>query len=342
MRVIAAVVVAAALGVGGGFLLDEKQEEDRAGPRSLRSWNTCVNRGVGFRISYPAGWYTHHPAPEVACFFFDPRTFEYPPDDDVRPTALQVRPGGTFDEALDAATDPRVVEIIEREDLELAGRRAVRVETRTRSGGAYGAGTLTYAYILDREPRAFVVRTASAAEIDYEPWKRIVDRAVETMEFTRRSLPTVEGGAVVPPQAGLPAAVARKRAQIWLAARAEDPVEVARLVDGTGFQYTFGSPVRGGPAVYWEGLDETTRERPIQTLRAILELPYVYVRRSRIYVWPYAFTRKASTLSLDERKRLRDTLGEEALKVYEVLGTYVGYRAGIDERGNWVFYVAGD
>jgi hypothetical protein len=136
--------------------------------------------------------------------------------------------------------------------------------------------------------------------------------------------------------------VARKRAQIWKAAKDGDYAGLARLVDPRGFEYTFGGAVPGGPAAYWRQIEQTTDERPLPTLAAILELPSAYQSQSKLYVWPDVFTRKASTLSAEERERLVDELGEESVKLYEQLGNYLGYRAGIDEDGDWVFYVAGD
>lgn len=53
-------------------------------------------------------------------------------------------------------------------------------------------------------------------------------------------------------------------------------------------------------------------------------------------------TRHASTLSPEERKQLAEAIGDEALRLYEQLGNYLGYGTGIDEDGDWVFYVAGD
>jgi hypothetical protein len=97
----------------------------------------------------------------------------------------------------------------------------------------------------------------------------------------------------------------------------------------------------GGSAAYWREIDRTTDERPIETLAAILELPYVHQPEQRLDVWPFAFTRRADTLSVEEKEQLTEAIGEDGVREYEQLGSYLGYRAGIDEEGDWVFYGAG-
>jgi hypothetical protein len=341
VKLLAAVAGAAALGVGGGWLLFTALDDDKAQePAASTSWNTCTNTTQGFSIDYPTGWYTDHPSPELACRFFDPRPFEVPEEGDFTGTALEVRLGGTFDDALADFTGSQFWEVQTQEETEAAGHRAVRIEGQS-TGRLFERGLVTYGYLVDREGDAFTVVTTSTVGIDYTPWKQIVDKAVRTVRFMRPENRAVEGSNVPPPQAGLPAAVARKRAEIWKAAKGGDYDAAADLA-APGFRYTFGSEVPGGPAAYWRRTAATTDEQPLETLAAILELPFVHQRRFRLYVWPDAFTRKASTLSPDEREQLATALGEEAVNAYEQLGTYIAHRAGIDEEGDWVFYVAGD
>jgi hypothetical protein len=342
VRFVAVALAAAAVGVGGGWLLFNALDEDRSAPEpaAASDWNTCTNPIRGFSIDYPAGWYTDHPTPELACRFFDPGRFEVPTDGERMITALEVRLGGRYDDVVSELTSSQYWDAQTHEETEVAGRRAVLIEGQS-SGRLFEFGLVAYGYVIDREGDAFTVITSSTVGIDYTPWKQIVDKAVRTVRFLRPADRAVEGSNVPPPQPGLPAAVARKRGEIWKAAKGGDYEAVARLA-APGFRYTFGGEVPGGPAAYWRRTAETTDERPLETLAAILELPYARERRSGLYVWPYAFTRTASTLSQEERDQLAEALGEETVKLYEQLGTYLGYRAAIDEEGDWVFYVAGD
>ena len=140
------------------------------------------------------------------------------------------------------------------------------------------------------------------------------------------------------PQA--PQAVEETRLALIAAAESGDNEAVRALIPTEGgFTYTFGGPVEGGPIAYWQELERTTDERPLETLAAILKMPYVLSRG--VYVWPRAYTAtSAADLSPSERELLAP-LGK--LKTLFVPGTgYLGWRAGIAPDGSWVFFVAGD
>jgi hypothetical protein len=138
---------------------------------------------------------------------------------------------------------------------------------------------------------------------------------------------------------GLPEAVAETHARLLEAAESGDYEELKPLIPSTGFEYTFGGPVEGGPITYWQELERSTVERPLENLEALLRMPYVLSRG--IYVWPFAYdVADVGDLSAHERELLAP-LGP--LDTLFVEGTgYLGWRAGIDPDGTWVFFVAGD
>jgi hypothetical protein len=321
-KLFALALVALAAGVAGGWVLFEREDED---DRAARGWSTCTNPVEGFSVDYPAGWYTDHPEPRYACTYFDPRPFELEPAADWGPKALQVTV---------APEDTELGGVDSRTEVEIGGRDAIRYQSSS------GDGFVAYGYRVDEGGRAFSIFTTSNPGVGYSALKRVVEHAAGSLVVSETRDATTEEIDVPPPLERLPEPVARKRAQIWTAARRKDYDGLARLVDPAGFEYTFGGPVPGGPAAYWRRLEQS--ERPLDTLAAILELPYTYQPESKLYVWPYAFTRKASTLSISEKKELADAIGEEGLRFYEQSDTYLGYRAGIDVGGDWVFYVAGD
>jgi hypothetical protein len=138
---------------------------------------------------------------------------------------------------------------------------------------------------------------------------------------------------------GLPEAVAETYEALLAAAESGDYEELRPLIPATGFQYTFGGPVEGGPIAYWKELERSTVERPIENLEAVLKMPYTLTRG--IYVWPFAYdVESVDDLTRHERELLAP-LGP--LDTLFVEGTgYLGWRAGIDAEGTWVFFVAGD
>jgi hypothetical protein len=137
---------------------------------------------------------------------------------------------------------------------------------------------------------------------------------------------------------GLPPAVEETRAAVLEAAEAGDYEALRVLIPRSGFEYTFGGPVAGGPIAYWKEL-ERSGSSPLEDLAAILRMPYVLSRG--YYVWPWAYTVEgASDLSEHERDLLAP-LGE--LDTLLVPGTgYLGWRTGIAPDGTWTFFVAGD
>jgi hypothetical protein len=151
---------------------------------------------------------------------------------------------------------------------------------------------------------------------------------------------TVAGGRVLPPQPELPDPVERTRIAIAEAAAARDYDALAQLIPEDGFEYTFGGPVVGGPTAYWRRLEATTDEAPLETLVAVLALPYTNVRG--IYVWPFAFDREPTELTEEELELLSTFATPREIQGWREFGGYIGYRAGIDPDGDWVFYVAGD
>lgn len=136
----------------------------------------------------------------------------------------------------------------------------------------------------------------------------------------------------------LPARVEETRAALLAAAEAGDYEELRPYVSPE-LAYTFGGPVEGGPIAYWQELERTTDERPLETLAELLRLPYVLSRG--IYVWPWTYTvERAADLSAHERELLAP-LGSPG-ELFAPGAGYLGWRTGISPDGTWTFFVAGD
>ena len=86
----------------------------------------------------------------------------------------------------------------------------------------------------------------------------------------------------------LPVAVEETRVRLLAAAEAGDYEALRELIPESGFEYTFGGPVEGGPVAYWQELERTTDERPLEALAEILKMPYALSRG--FYYWPWAHT----------------------------------------------------
>ncbi|MGH3036416.1 MAG: hypothetical protein ACRDMU_04475 [Gaiellaceae bacterium] len=135
---------------------------------------------------------------------------------------------------------------------------------------------------------------------------------------------------------GLPPAVAETHAALLEAAESGDYEALRPLIPASGFSYTFGGGVPGGPIEYWQQVEAQTGERPIEILARILRLPYTLSGGQ--YVWPFAYDKQEDELTAHERELLGDLA-----KAYSGAGSgYLGWRAGIEPDGTWRFFIAGD
>jgi hypothetical protein len=164
---------------------------------------------------------------------------------------------------------------------------------------------------------------------------RVEEAETVTVTSTRTSTETVTEQSA----SALPAPVEETRAALLAATEAGDYEALRPYVPETGFEYTFGGAVEGGPIAYWQNLERTTPERPLETLATILKMPYVLSRGH--YVWPWAYTVPSIADLSEHERRLLAPLGE--LDTMFVSGTgYLGWRTGIAPDGSWTFFIAGD
>jgi hypothetical protein len=164
-------------------------------------------------------------------------------------------------------------------------------------------------------------------------------REIQDAETVTDTTTVTRTATVAASDPGLPAAVVKTRDALLAAAESRDYAALRALVPTTGFEYTFGSPVPGGAIAYWQDLERTTGQRPLDALAKVLQMPYTLSRG--LYVWPFAY----SVASIDDltahERELLAPLGP--LESVFVEGTgYLGWRAGIGPDGTWVFFVAGD
>jgi hypothetical protein len=135
------------------------------------------------------------------------------------------------------------------------------------------------------------------------------------------------------PQAGLPAPVAGMRTAIQRAAVRCDYARLAALA-GRTFTYSFG----GGrdPSAFWRGR-EAAGEPVLRRLVQLLSLPPT--RSGAIYAWPRAYRSRPSAA---DWKALERVYPKTQVASWRRAHQYLGLRAGISARGDWLFFVAGD
>lgn len=176
-----------------------------------------------------------------------------------------------------------------------------------------------------------------------------VDRPTPTI--TESPPPSGESGcsaaassAKLAPQPGLPDRVAEVRLAIAEAAVSCQyrRLEALARADGESFTFTFGDS--DDPARYWRRQEETGEE-PMRYLVGMLERVYGKVSAGDLvlYIWPSAATYQSwAEVPSEARQALRPLYGGEDFEQFAGFGSYVGYRVGITDAGDWLYFVAGD
>lgn len=138
----------------------------------------------------------------------------------------------------------------------------------------------------------------------------------------------------------LPPAVADKHTAITQAAAACDLPALSRLA-GEDLTTSFGG---GG----FENLElwEAEGTGRLGTLLEVLGTSHAIVESGAegdIYVWPAAFTYDTwDDIPAEHIEELGGIYTQQEIDQIAEFGVYAGWRVGIDETGNWLFFVAGD
>jgi hypothetical protein len=150
--------------------------------------------------------------------------------------------------------------------------------------------------------------------------------------------------ASLEPQPGLPDQVEEVRQAIAEAAVRCDYGRLAALAREGGEQFTFTFGDADDPAQYWRR-EEAIGGEPMKFLAGMLDRPYGQVSAGDLilYVWPSAATYPSwAEVPPEARNALRPLYGDEDFQQFAQFGSYIGYRVGITETGDWLYFVAGD
>ncbi|MGZ3461374.1 MAG: hypothetical protein ACXU86_23025 [Archangium sp.] len=150
-----------------------------------RGFVRCVNKDSGYSIAYPVDWKTNTggTGPVESCRLFHPAAVPMEPGTEEPPLAVSVkREAIPFDSFLHGNTGPGA-EVVQQEQLTLAGQPAVRLEVRSTEQSTLPPGTLQYLYAVKDGDGVVRVGTVDAPGLDYEHDKTVVDQMVKTLEL---------------------------------------------------------------------------------------------------------------------------------------------------------------
>jgi hypothetical protein len=147
---------------------------------------------------------------------------------------------------------------------------------------------------------------------------------------------------------GLPPEVRDTWGAILDAASACDyeKLETLALAGQSGFSYSYG--VDGSPAKFWAAREKeaANKDKPtseyMRYLVSVIQLPYCEEDGpdgKHYFVWPRAH---CSARTHADWQQLKGLYTQDQIDQMELGDLYVGFRVGILENGDWVYFIAGD
>lgn len=144
---------------------------------------SCTNEQDGFSVERPADWHTNSGDGVPSCTFFHPERFQLRQGTEALDIAILIkREPVAFSEVTGEDPGTRVVE---REEIEIDGRRAVRREIEGTGDALIPEGTRGYQYLVDLDEQSIVATTYDIADLDFERNREVLDSMMESFELTR-------------------------------------------------------------------------------------------------------------------------------------------------------------
>ncbi|HVF76440.1 MAG TPA: hypothetical protein VM938_15495 [Acidimicrobiales bacterium] len=342
---VALALLSAACGTGSG----DDTTPATSTTTAAAAWQSCEAPRAGYALEYPHDWHTNVGEVVETCHWFNPRPFQLAPATDVFGIAVHVRVlDGPVDAHARRVVESTAARVVLRENRTVAGHTAVVAETES-TGLVEPAGSRTYTYFVDADGRTVVGSASQAGARDgvaYGEVKAVLDRMVASLRVTPRAARCSADGLSATPatQPGLPVEVATTRRTIVDAATQCDYARLAQLASSGRRPFTAGFGGVDDLAASWQR-GEAGGERPLHALVTLLDAPHA--RRAAAgdpqFVWPSAFAAERwADVASEAREALRPLYDDEDFAAFQKFGSYVGYRIGIAEDGEWLFFVAGD
>jgi hypothetical protein len=310
-----------------------------------------TNLRISYRVRYPREWFVNDPSSARPCGFFHPRPFTVPKATEVPQLAVQVRAEQVaFDRAAPPAEAGGPAEQVEeRREMEIDGRRAVRVSATATGDALLPPGTKIVRYVVDGGEGVLIATTSELVrDVPFADAVAVLDAMATKLDVLSagESLCSASAQPARPRrQARLPAAVMTTRQKIVEAASQCDYEGLASIArEGTGeFTYSFGPS--GAPAQFWreaEGRGEPVLDVLVELLDRAFGTREVPGEPSLV-VWPSAYGFESwDDVPAEDRAELRPIYGDDDFEQFDRAGAYLGHRVGITDGGDWTFYIAGD
>lgn len=140
----------------------------------------CENPDAGYAVRYPAGWHTNDGSVTAPCSFFHPEPFELPEASEPPPLAVSISREPIA--LADLAGESPATRVLASEEVEVAGRPALRRETESTGDGLLPAGVRSLEYLVDLDGETLVAVTRSQSGLDFERNGEVLQQMVATLE----------------------------------------------------------------------------------------------------------------------------------------------------------------
>ena len=156
-----------------------------------------------------------------------------------------------------------------------------------------------------------------------------------------------EGGfAVSDDPSFLPEPVRAKRDKLLAAAKSGDISKLKAILEAEPLSVTVSFGMPEDPISF---LKETSADKQgveiLARLAEALEAPYAASDEGAgevFYTWPYLALERMNELTPEQQVDAIRLVGYDALKEFQQYDAWYGWRVGIADQGEWLFFVAGD
>ncbi len=142
----------------------------------------CTNDQAGYSIEYPADWHTNADEPPT-CTYFDPEPIELPerPRDVAGLAAISIRREPV---AFSRVTgQDRGTRVIERAELEIARRPAVRRLIEATGQALLPEGRRSYQYLVNLDGQTLIATADGRDDRDFDANRELLDEMMRTLEL---------------------------------------------------------------------------------------------------------------------------------------------------------------
>lgn len=138
-----------------------------------------------YTVAFPRGWHTNDASDGEPCSWFHPEEFDVPENSEAPGIAVHLR----YDAVdFDFVTDPsnQSAEVLDRREVEVDGRRTVRMHTRSTGEGLLDKGVESVTWYVDTPTPVFVGATHGVAPGGIEENAPVLDQMMSSLQFTEQ------------------------------------------------------------------------------------------------------------------------------------------------------------